>query len=273
MAALSGKLVLIGAGKMGGAMLDGWFKQGISPDQIAISDPMVSDEMQALANEYGFAINPDLSSLEAVEVVLLAVKPQMMDAVLPTIKPLCASKPMFLSVAAGRTISGFEAALGSHAAIIRAMPNTPAAVGRGITAITPNSNCTEAQAELATRLLEAIGDVVRLDDEKHMDAVTGVSGSGPAYVFHLIECMAAAGEAEGLPADVAMKLARATVSGAGELVRQSPLPASTLRENVTSPAGTTAAALDVLTAEDAMPRILREGIAAATNRSKELAAG
>ena len=271
MAALAGKLLLIGAGKMGGAMLDGWLKQGIAPAQIAISDPMVSDEMQALASQYGFAVNPELADLSNVEVVLLAVKPQMMDQVLPALQVLQKDKPLYLSVAAGRTISGFEAAFGGDAAIIRAMPNTPAAVGRGITAICPNANCTQGQVDLASSLLSAIGEVVKVDDEKLMDAVTGVSGSGPAYVFHLIECMAAAGEAEGLPAGIAMKLARATVAGAGELVHQSPLPASTLRENVTSPAGTTAAALEVLMADDAMPRILREGIAAATRRSEELA--
>ncbi len=271
MAALAGKLLLIGAGKMGGAMLDGWLKQGIAPEQIAISDPMVSAEMQALAGQYGFAVNPDLAKLSNVEVVLLAVKPQMMDQVLPELQALAGEGPLYLSVAAGRTIGGFEAAFGSAAAIIRAMPNTPAAVGRGITAICPNANCSSQQIELATELLSAIGEVVAIDDEKLMDAVTGVSGSGPAYVFHLIECMAAAGEAQGLPADIAMKLARSTVAGAGELVHQSPLPAATLRENVTSPAGTTAAALDVLMADDAMPRILREGIAAATRRSEELA--
>lgn len=271
MAALSGKLVLVGAGKMGGAMLDGWLKQGTSPEQIAISDPMVSDEMQALADQYGFSVNPDLAQISNVEVVLLAVKPQMMDQVLPALQPLQKDNPLYLSVAAGRTIAGFEQAFGADAKIIRAMPNTPAAVGRGITAICPNTNCTQDQVELASTLLSAIGEVVKIDDEKLMDAVTGVSGSGPAYVFHLIECMAAAGEAQGLPADIAMKLARATVAGAGELVHQSPLPASTLRENVTSPAGTTAAALDVLMADDAMPRILREGIAAATRRSEELA--
>lgn len=271
MAALAGTLLLIGAGKMGGAMLDGWLKQGTSPDKIAISDPMVSDEMQALADQYGFAVNPDLAALSNVEVVLLAVKPQMMDQVLPALKGVAGGKPLFISVAAGRTIQGFEEAFGSDAAIIRAMPNTPAAVGRGITAICPNANCTPEHVDLASNLLSAIGEVVAIDDEKLMDAVTGVSGSGPAYVFHLIECMAAAGEAEGLPADIAMKLARATVAGAGELVHQSPLPAATLRENVTSPAGTTAAALEVLMADDAMPRILREGIAAATRRSEELA--
>ncbi|MEM8648148.1 MAG: pyrroline-5-carboxylate reductase [Pseudomonadota bacterium] len=271
MASLAGMLLLIGAGKMGGAMLDGWLKQGTPPEQIAISDPLVSEEMRSLAEQYGFAVNPDLASLNTVEVVLLAVKPQMMDDVLPQLEALNQSKPLYISVAAGRTIAGFEAAFGSDATIIRAMPNTPAAVGRGITALCPNANCTEGHVELASNLLSAIGEVVAIDDEKLMDAVTGVSGSGPAYVFHLIECMAAAGEAEGLPADIAMKLARATVAGAGELVHQSPLPASTLRENVTSPAGTTAAALDVLMADDAMPRILREGIAAATRRSEELA--
>ncbi len=258
-------LVLLGCGKMGSAMLRGWLADGLQAKSVWVIDPQPSDWLQST----GVQINDTLPGKPAI--VLIAVKPQMMDAVLPALQALGESKPLYLSVAAGRTIAGFEEAFGADAAIIRAMPNTPAAVGRGITAICPNQNCAQNQIDLASSLLRAIGEVVQIDDENLMDAVTGVSGSGPAYVFHLIECMAAAGQAEGLPADVAMTLARATVAGAGELVHQSPLPASTLRENVTSPAGTTAAALDVLMDDDAMPRILREGIAAATRRSRELA--
>ncbi|MGI9482280.1 MAG: pyrroline-5-carboxylate reductase [Hyphomicrobiales bacterium] len=271
MATLSGRLVLIGAGKMGGAMLDGWLRQGIPGSQIAIIDPAPSQELLETTQRHEIALNTDIGAITDADVVLIAVKPQVMDAVLPEIISLGKNRPVFLSVAAGRTIEGFEAAFGKDAAIVRAMPNTPAAVGRSITAICPNSKCTPQQVELATGLLQAIGETVHIEDESLMDAVTAVSGSGPAYVFHLIECMAAAGEKEGLPRETAMQLARATVAGAGELVHQSELPAATLRENVTSPGGTTAAALEVLMAEDAMPKILAEGIRAATKRGKELA--
>lgn len=271
MTKLSGRLVLIGAGKMGGAMLDGWLRQGVTGNQIAIIDPAPSPELMETVKTRGVALNPEIGAISDAEVVLIAVKPQVMDAVLPEITSLAQSQPVFLSVAAGRTIAGFEAVLGKDAAIIRAMPNTPAAVGRGITAICPNANCSPAQVELATALLQAIGETVHIDDETLMDAVTAVSGSGPAYVFHLIECMAAAGEKQGLPRETAMQLARATVAGAGELVHQSELSASTLRENVTSPGGTTAAALQILMAEDAMPKILADAIRAAAERGKELA--
>jgi pyrroline-5-carboxylate reductase len=268
---LSGRLVLVGAGKMGSAMLVGWLKQGIPGSQISIIDPAPTSELSSLASTHEISLNPPINAVDDAEFVLIAVKPQIMDAVLPTLVPLKTAHPVFVSVAAGRTIAGFEAVLGEDAAIIRAMPNTPAAVGRGITAIYPNEKCNQAQIALATSLLQAIGDVVSIEHEDLMDAVTAVSGSGPAYVFHLIECLAAAGEAEGLPADTALHLATATVAGAGELVRLSDLHPATLRENVTSPAGTTAAALDVLMAEDAMPRILREAVRAAAKRGGELA--
>ncbi len=268
---LSGRLVLVGAGKMGSAMLAGWLKQGIPGSQISIIDPAPPPELSSLVKAHGISVNPAIDTLTNAEFVLIAVKPQIMDAVLPALVPLKASHPVFVSVAAGRTLEGFEAVLGADAAIIRAMPNTPAAVGRGITAIYPNPVCSAEQTSLATSLLQAIGEVVTIDREELMDAVTAVSGSGPAYVFHLIECLAAAGEDEGLPAETALQLAKATVAGAGELVRQSDLHPATLRTNVTSPAGTTAAALEVLMAEDAMPRLLREAVRAATKRGVELA--
>jgi pyrroline-5-carboxylate reductase len=194
-----------------------------------------------------------------------------MEDALPGIVPLKASRPLVLSVAAGKTIAYFEARFGTDAAVVRTMPNTPAAVGRGITAMVANPNVSPQQAELARTLLGAVGDVVTVDREGLIDAVTGVSGSGPAYVFYLTECLAAAGEKAGLPADIAMKLARATVSGAGELMRVTGTEAATLRQNVTSPKGTTHAALQVLMADDGLQPLMDRAVAAATNRSRELA--
>ena len=260
-----------GAGKMGGAMLEGWLERGLTGDAIAILDPGPPPEIERLIADHGIAHNPDIDSVNDAAVVLLAVKPQIMDDVLPGIAGLKVSNPVFLSIAAGKTIAGMEQHLGADAAIVRAMPNTPAAVSRGITVICPNTNATAAQAETCRELLEAVGKVARVDDEALLDAVTGVSGSGPAYVFHLTECMAAAGVRAGLPEDLAMDLARATVTGAGELMYRSPLPAATLRENVTSPNGTTAAALDVLRGTGALEELMAEAILAATKRSKELA--
>ena len=268
---LSGRLVLVGAGKMGGAMLEGWLERGVAGSSVAILDPGPPPEIEKLIADHGIAHNPPVDSITDAEVVLLAVKPQIMDAVLPSVVPLVASGPVFLSVAAGKTIANFEAHLSAEAAIVRAMPNTPAAVGRGITVICPNAIATGDQVALCKELLEAVGKVEVIDDESLMDAVTGVSGSGPAYVFLLAEAMAAAGVRAGLPEDLAMELARATVCGAGELMHRSPLAASTLRENVTSPNGTTAAALDVLRSPDGMEKLLTEAIAAATDRSRELA--
>lgn len=268
---ISGRLVLVGAGKMGGAMLEGWLERGLAGTSIVILDPAPPPEIEQLIAAHGIAHNPPAESIADAAVVLLAVKPQIMDDVLPGILPLRGSNPVFLSIAAGRTIAGFEAQLGPEAAVVRAMPNTPAAVGRGITVICPNARTTPAQTVLCRELLQAVGEVAVIDDEGLLDAVTAVSGSGPAYVFLLAECMAAAGVRAGLPNDLAMQLARTTVCGAAELMHRSPLPASTLRENVTSPNGTTAAALDVLRATGGMEKLLAEAIRAATARSRDLA--
>lgn len=268
---LPGRLVLVGAGKMGGAMLEGWLDRGLRGSEIVILDPGPPREIEALIADHGITHNPPVDSIDDAAVVLLAVKPQIMDDVLPTVVPLKRSNPVFLSIAAGKTIANFEAHLTGDAAIVRAMPNTPAAVSRGITVICPNPKASAEQTDLCRELLEAVGAVAAVEDEGLLDAVTGVSGSGPAYVFLLAECMAAAGVKAGLPEDLATQLARATVCGAGELMHQSPLPAGTLRENVTSPNGTTAAALDVLRAPDGMEKLLTEAIQAATKRSRELA--
>ena len=268
---VDGRLVLVGAGKMGGAMLSGWLERGVMPEQVAVLDPAPPPESADMIGAAGVALNPDITTITDTAVLVLAVKPQMMDQVLPDVVPLGASAPVVLSIAAGRTIASFESVFGSAAAVVRAMPNTPAAIGRGITVACPNAGVTDVQRTVCNGLLEAVGEVAWVDDETLIDAVTAVSGGGPAYVFLLTECMARAAVEAGLSQDLAMQLARITVSGAGELMRQSPLEASTLRENVTSPGGTTAEALKVLMADGALPDLMNKAVAAATARSKELA--
>jgi pyrroline-5-carboxylate reductase len=268
---VNGRLVLVGAGKMGGAMLAGWLERGIRPEAVAVVEPQPYPDLTELAVSRGIWLNPDLATINDASVVVLAVKPQVMDEALSAVVGLGRSKPVVLSIAAGRTIATFEKAFGAGAAIVRAMPNTPAAIGRGITVACANGAVSETQKALATALLEAVGEVAWIEDEGLIDAVTAVSGGGPAYVFLLAECMAAAGTAAGLPEELAMRLARATVSGAGELMHHSPEAAATLRENVTSPGGTTAEALKVLMADGALPDLMIEAIAAATRRSKDLA--
>lgn len=258
-------LVLLGCGKMGQAMLAGWLAAGLPPDRFAIIEPKPAAHLAGL----GVRLNPPLSGRAAA--VVLAVKPQFMAEALPQVVPLAGSGAVFLSIAAGLTLSWFEARLGAGTPVVRAMPNTPAAVGRGISALAPNGPGAAAMP-LAEALLAAVGQTVRLDSEGQMDAVTAVSGSGPAYVFHMIEAMAEAGVAEGLPAELAMALARATVCGAGELAFRSDESAAQLRINVTSPAGTTAAALAVLMDRaEGLPPLMRRAVAAAAARSRELA--
>jgi pyrroline-5-carboxylate reductase len=261
-------LVLLGCGKMGSAMLQGWLAQGIKPASVTIIDPYPSDWVQSLVAD-GVSLNAGLPASAAV--CILAVKPQMMGEALPRLQVLGNGETLFVSIAAGTSIASLETILGEMSPVIRAMPNTPAAVGRGITALIGNAHTNDAQMDVAEALLAAVGQTVRLNDEGQMDAVTAVSGSGPAYVFHLIETMAAAGVAQGLPLELSMKLAKATVAGAGELAEQSNEDPAQLRINVTSPAGTTAAALEVLMdANTGFPKIVGDGIKAAADRSREL---
>jgi len=264
-------LVLVGAGKMGGAMMEGWLKGGADPARVVALDPNPPAEVKALIAAGGVRLNPPVPSITDAEAIIVAVKPQVMEEVLPAIVPLRASRPLVLSIAAGKTIATFERFFGSDAAVIRAMPNTPAAVGRGITAMAANPNVSAVQMDLARTLLSAVGDVVTVADEAMIDAVTAVSGSGPAYVFYVTECLAAAGEKVGLPKELAVQLARATVAGAGELMRVSGTDAATLRQNVTSPKGTTHAALQVLMAADGLQPLFDRAVEAATRRSRELA--
>lgn len=258
-------LVLLGCGKMGSALLAGWLAAGLPAASIWVIEPNPTDWLK----DSGVHLNQGLPKAPAV--ALLAVKPQMMGAALPALQALGGGSTLFVSIAAGTTIATFEAALGAGTPIVRTMPNTPAMVGRGITAICGNAHVNAADLALAEALMEAVGQVVRLEGEHQIDAVTAVSGSGPAYVFHLIEAMAAAGEAEGLPADVAMQLARTTVCGAGELAYRSPDSAAQLRINVTSPGGTTAAALAVLMdPATGFPPLLKRAVKAAADRGREL---
>ncbi|MBK8439421.1 MAG: pyrroline-5-carboxylate reductase [Rhodobacter sp.] len=258
-------LVLLGCGKMGSALLAGWLKAGIAPGAFWVIEPNPTDWLKAA----GVHLNRGVPARPGAAV--LAVKPQMMGAALPALQALGNGSTLFVSIAAGTTIATFEDVLGAQTPIVRTMPNTPAMVGRGITAICGNAHATAAHLALARDLMAAVGQVVELAGEHQIDAVTAVSGSGPAYVFHLIETLAAAGAAEGLPPDVAMQLARATVCGAGELAFRSPDSAEQLRVNVTSPGGTTAAALAVLMDPEAgFPALLRRAVKAATDRGREL---
>ena len=258
-------LVLLGCGKMGTALLTGWLAAGVPPASVWVIEPMPTEWLKGT----GVQLNQGVPAAPAV--ALLAVKPQMMGAALPALQALGNGTTLFVSIAAGTTIATFEAVLGERTPIVRTMPNTPAMVGRGITAICRNTHVTDADFALSRDLMAAVGEVVTLDCERQIDAVTAVSGSGPAYVFHLIETMAAAGEAEGLPPDVAMQLARATVCGSGELAFQSPETAAQLRINVTSPGGTTAAALAVLMDPEAgFPALLKRAVKAAADRGREL---
>jgi pyrroline-5-carboxylate reductase len=264
----TGHLVLLGAGKMGQAMLDGWLTRGLNPRKVIVLEPQPHKSTKALTRR-GLKLNPK-GKVTAATAVVIAVKPQAAPDALPPIAAHVGKDTLVVSIMAGRTIAFIEAAL-SGGAIVRAMPNTPAAIGRGITTAVANARVSARQRKLASDLLAAIGAVEWVTDEALMDAVTAVSGSGPAYVFLLAEAMARAGVAAGLPADLAARLARETVTGSGELLHRSELDAATLRQNVTSPGGTTAAALEVLMGPGGFDELLTKAIAAATKRSRQLA--
>lgn len=269
-AVASGPIVLIGAGNMGGAMLAGWLKSGVKGADILVIDPGPPPAMAKLIADNGVTHATSAPDGVKAAVIFIAVKPQVMEVVLPPLKPLVGPGTVIVSVAAGKTLAFIENHLGA-AATVRAMPNTPAMIGRGVTGAFANASVSEAQRSQVHDLLKVSGPVEWVETEGDIDAVTAVSGSGPAYVFYLVECMAEAGRKAGLKADLAMRLARETVAGAGELLHQSPDEASRLRQNVTSPGGTTAAALAVLMAEDGMQPLFDQAIAAARKRAEELA--
>jgi pyrroline-5-carboxylate reductase len=270
LADFAGSLLLVGAGKMGSALLEGWLALGLDRKKIAVLEPQPGKELNALAAS-GLRLNPSADAVGQASAIVLAVKPQTAPAVMPALVPFVGASTVTLSIMAGPTLRFLEQALPRGSAVVRAMPNTPAAIGRGITVAVANARVSAPQRELVHALLSAVGVVEWVTDEALMDAVTAVSGSGPAYVFLLAEAMARAGAAAGLPADLAARLARVTVAGAGELLHRSPLDAATLRQNVTSPGGTTAAALNVLMAQKGLEPLMTEAIAAATRRSRELA--
>lgn len=268
--ASSGPILLIGAGNMGGALLTGWLKNGVPGSSVIVVDPSPSEPMRKMIADAGASHVSGLPAGVVAGVLFIAVKPQLMDAVLPPLKAAVGEDTVVVSIAAGKTLTSLEAHLGK-AAMVRAMPNTPAMVGRGVTGAFANAGVTERQRQLVQNLLQVSGPVEWVPGEADIDSVTALSGSGPAYVFYLVECMAEAGRKLGLQADLAMRLARETVAGAGELLHQSPDDASRLRQNVTSPGGTTAAALGVLMAEDGMQPLFDAALEAARKRAQELA--
>jgi pyrroline-5-carboxylate reductase len=269
---LPGPLVLVGCGKMGGALLRGWLARGVDPKAVSAVDikPVGLDDVIAKGVTV-LTRAADLPPGLKPALLLLAVKPQFMDEALVDFRRFVGPDATFLSIAAGKTLAYFKDRLGAGAEIVRSMPNTPAAVGRGITVILRDAKVRADRLALCGALLAAVGKVEWVDDEDLLNAVTAVSGGGPAYVFLLIECLAEAARESGLPADLAMRLARETVSGSGELARLSEESAAQLRQNVTSPKGTTLEALNVLMAADGLQPLMTRAIAAATRRSRELA--
>jgi pyrroline-5-carboxylate reductase len=264
----SGPLLLAGAGKMGNAMLDGWIACGLTPNRIVVIEPHPGRTVKALARR-GLKLNPKGKAIEAAAIVI-AVKPQIAPEAVPPLGAYVGKNTLVLSIMAGRTLGFLEKSLPPGTAIVRAMPNTPVAIRRGISVMVANARTSARQRKQAADLLAAIGKVEWSGDEGLMDAVTALSGSGPAYIFLLAEAMAKAGIAAGLPPELAATLARETVAGSGELLRRSDLDAATLRQNVTSPGGTTAAALEVLMAPGGFDELLTRAIIAATRRGREL---
>jgi pyrroline-5-carboxylate reductase len=265
---INGTVVLAGAGKMGGAMLSGWLAQGLDLRHVAVIEPHPSDEITSLATK-GVRLNPSPKDTGTAATLVVALKPQMFREAEAMLKSFTGPDTLVVSIMAGTTIALISEVCGGS--VVRAMPNTPAAIGRGITVAVAADNVSAAQRAVADALLRATGSVEWIGDEHLMDAVTAVSGSGPAYIFLLAEELARAGVEAGLPVELATKLARETVAGSGELLHRSELSSATLRQNVTSPGGTTAAALEVLMGPDGMQPLLTRAVAAATKRSKELA--
>jgi pyrroline-5-carboxylate reductase len=263
-------LVLVGCGKMGTALLRGWLAAQVASRFIVVEPAGMPPGRSSLSEVLWYPTAEGLPSEPIPDAVVFAVKPQVVDAVVPHYRRWARPGALFLSIVAGKTLGRLSRHLGP-AAIIRTMPNTPAAIGRGITVACANALVTFEQRQLCERLLAAIGESAWIEDEALIDAVTAVSGSGPAYVFLLIEALARAGEAEGLPTELALQLARSTVAGSGELARVSEESPAQLRENVTSPGGTTRAALDVLMAPAGLEPLIGRAVAAAAARSRELA--
>ena len=272
---IEGTILLVGCGRMGGALLDGWFRCGLNPVDVIIVEPAGRDSIAPCSRHRALTCLSDVAEVPrdfVPDVVLFAVKPQVADGVIRASSRFSDQAPVFLSVIAGKTTHYFQERLGAAATIVRAMPNTPAAVGKAISALYAAPAASAVQRRVCEVLLSAVGEVAWLADEGHMDAVTAVSGSGPAYVFLMVEALRDAGIAAGLPADLAAHLARATIIGSGTLLERDPAAApDVLRHNVTSPGGTTAAALSVLMGENGLKDLMARAVAMAARRSKELA--
>ena len=272
---LTAKLVLVGCGHMGGPLLEGWLERGVEARHVTVVEPD-ADIGAALKQDHGITVHSGPETIAAdldPDAVVLAVKPQIMDSVAPTYRRFAGPHTVFLSIAAGRTLAFFEGHLGDQAVVVRSMPNTPATVRRGVTVACPNASVAPEQKRLCHDLLESVGEVAWIEDETLLDAVTALSGNGPAYVFLLVECLTAAGIAAGLPEDLAWQLSRGTVSGAGELLHRSPHAPGVLREKVTTPGGTNAAAMEVLMADDGLGALMTRAVAAGAKRSRELGGG
>jgi pyrroline-5-carboxylate reductase len=265
---INGTIVLAGAGKMGGAMLSGWLAQGLDPRHVAVIEPHPSQEITSLVTK-GIRLNPSPKDIGTAAALVVALKPQMFRETEAMLKSFAGPATLVVSIMAGTTIASITDVCGGS--VVRAMPNTPAAIGRGIPVAVAANNVSAAQRAVADALLCATGSVEWIGDEHLMDAVTAVSGSGPAYIFLLAEELARAGVEAGLPVELATRLARETVAGSGELLHRSDLASATLRQNVTSPGGTTAAALEVLMGPDGLQPLLTRAVLAATKRSRELA--
>ncbi len=267
---LPNSLLLVGAGKMGGAMLEGWLARGLEPSRVTVLDPQPSPALLAFAGTSGMRLNPERAGIAAPEVLVLGIKPQALTDAAGSISPLAGPETLVISILAGKTVADLSRALPQAGAIVRAMPNLPASIGRGATGVYASPSTTSRQRALTQALLSAVGLVEWIDREDLIDAVTAVSGSGPAYLFHLVEALSAAGQEAGLDRGVAERLARQTVTGAAELLSGSGLDPAVLRQNVTSPGGTTAAALEILMAEDGMAALMRRAVQAARRRAAEL---
>ncbi len=264
-------IVIVGVGNMGGAIARGLIAAGLGPRLILIDPGMKPADARAY-RKAGATTGIDADALDGTnpEALILAVKPQLMPQTAPAYAQ-AARTAVVISIVAGTQIESLGHWLGTPKAVVRAMPNLPASIGKGITAAHATRTTTAAQKKLAENLLRAVGDLVWLEGEELINAVTAVSGSGPAYVFLLAEAMTAAGERLGLPHDIAATLARKTIEGAGALLAANPTAPADLRRSVTSPGGTTEAALKVLMADARFEQLLAEAIAAANSRGFELA--
>ena len=265
-------ILLIGAGRMGSALLTGWVRRGIGP--VIAVEPSPSAALKAFSKKNHIALFAHAASIDTVRAraCVVALKPQVLNGEIAALKPIAQSGALMLSIAAGTSTATMARAWGRGARIVRAMPNTPGAIGRGISALFAGKTATAKDKALATTLLAALGETVWVRREADIDAVTAVSGSGPAYIFLLTEALADAAEAVGLARPLAQKLARATVAGSGALLDADPSPPEALRRAVTSPKGTTEAALKILMAKNGLTPLLRRAVAAAARRARELGA-